>query len=130
MEENFTYTATKGHKDHGIHRTTGIIGHKYKKQRLKKSRVINFQIVNLNRNCLECKLYKSQEALIEEHNFPFKASTLFRISNLIYISTDQQYLQLEIIGLMFIEKKIRGLTRINFQYTGKFSDFHLVKMYT
>ena len=45
---------------------------------------------------------------------------------------DQEYLQLEIIGLMFIErkKKIRGLTRNNFQYTDKFPDFHLVKMLT
>ena len=78
------------------------------------SRAINFQIVNLNRNCLECKLYRSQETLIEEHNFPFKASTLFRISNLIYISTDQQYLQLEIIGLMFIEKKIKRVDQNQF----------------
>jgi len=73
VEENFTYTATKGHKDHGIHRTSGIIGHKYTKQRLNKSRAISFQIVNLNRSCLECKLYKPQE-MLEEHNFPFKAN--------------------------------------------------------
>ena len=78
------------------------------------SRAINFQIVNLNRNCLECKLYRSQETLIEEHNFPFKASTLFRTSNLTYISTDQQYLQLEIIGLMFIEKKIKRVDQNQF----------------
>jgi hypothetical protein len=67
--------------------------------------------------------------LIQKHNFPFKASTLFRISNMIVhihgpaIPTPRDYRT-----DVYREKKAGGLTRNNSQYTDKFSDFRLVKM--